>query len=306
MLIFKSIPIPEWNEETKQRIIAFWEQRRMVFTDTEGDTLRGRRGNLWGNLISFDMSRLKTTLTVVRASPQLIHCQLNIDTFYQYITDQNRAYWDNELEALAAYLAPADSTLLRAADVPKQELLRAAGPTTHDPRQLLRAGGPEEASGSDDGPWSNPTAEQAMEDETYRNYECIAQTFRPFQRYPVRWLDAEADYDLARAYWSRPLTQEDWRQFKADGYEYAAIVEDGQIFSLAAAWRYSDTAWEVAAVSTAPEKQQQGYARTVVSFVTAHILASGRKATCLTMQDNVAMQRTAESVGFYPEVRRAC
>jgi hypothetical protein len=36
----------------------------------------------------------------------------------------------------------------------------------------------------------------------------------------------------------------------------------------------------------------------VVSLVTAHILDVGRRATCTTAQDNLAMQRTAESVGF--------
>ena len=84
-----------------------------------------------------------------------------------------------------------------------------------------------------------------------------------------------------------------------DGYEYAAIIAEGQIVSIAAVWRYSDDAWEAAAVSTNPESRRKRYAKTVVSFVSASILASGRKATCLTRSDNVAMQRTAESVGFY-------
>jgi hypothetical protein len=301
MLIFKSIAIEEWNDETKQRIIAFWEKRRMVFTDTQGDTLRARRGNLLGNLTAvFDMSRVVTTLTVVTAGPQWIQCMMDVDASQRNLTVANNAFLNNEMEAFAAYLAPAESTLLRAADVPKQELLRAtAGPTRHDPRQLLRPSASEDATGSDDNPSSHHTDGQPVDDDKYRNYECTAQAFRPCLHYPVRWLDVEADYDLVRAYWSTPLSREDWRQFSADGYRYAAIVEDGVVVSLAAAWCYSDTAWEVAAVSTVAAKRRQCYAKTVVSFVTAHILASGRKATCLTMHDNKAMQRTAESLGFY-------
>ena len=143
-----------------------------------------------------------------------------------------------------------------------------------------------------------------MADTRHINHECTGQTFRPRLDYPVRWLDVEQDYELARAYWTLPLTREDWRQFREDGYEYAAVVEEGRIVSLAAAWRYSDSAWEVAAVSTVPAARRKGYARTVVSFVTAYILASGRKATCLTLRDNLPMQRTAESVGFYRAPRQ--
>src|SRR5262245_18130242 len=113
----------------------------------------------------------------------------------------------------------------------------------------------------------------------HTNYECTKQTFHPCLRYPVRWLDVAQDFELARAHWSLPLplepatptgachshwslplTRDDWRQFQEDGYRYAAIIEEGRIVSLAAAWRYSENAWEVAAVSTAPEKRRQNYA----------------------------------------------
>ena len=65
-------------------------------------------------------------------------------------------------------------------------------------------------------------------------------------------------------------------------------------------WRYSETAWEAAAVRTQPDVCRRGYAKAAVSFVTAYILDSGRRATCTTGSDNLAMQRTARSVGFVP------
>ena len=44
--------------------------------------------------------------------------------------------------------------------------------------------------------------------------------------------------------------------------------------------------------------RRRGYATRVVAFVTAHILASGRVATCSTGEDNIAMRATARGVGF--------
>ena len=77
--------------------------------------------------------------------------------------------------------------------------------------------------------------------------------------------------------------------------------------AIAAEWRYADDAWEAAAVSTLESHRRRGYGKRVVAFVTAHILASGRLATCHTAPDNLAMLRTAlrqqpaVGVGYVPE-----
>jgi predicted GNAT family acetyltransferase len=117
----------------------------------------------------------------------------------------------------------------------------------------------------------------------------------------VRRLDVEREFPLAERLWARrgrALTLEEWRQFHRDGYRYCAIVADGQIIATAAAWKYSDTAWEVAAVGTVEEHRRQGLGKAVISFITAHLLQQGRLATCHTEPDNEAMIRTAQSVGF--------
>lgn len=136
------------------------------------------------------------------------------------------------------------------------------------------------------------------------NLECAAATFRPLQSHAVRWLEVEADYPLARDFWAFPISPEDCQGFRDEGYQYCAVVEDGRIVSIAAAWRYSEQAWELAVVSTAPEFRRCGYGQSVASFVTATILTQGRRATCLTATENVAMQKTAQSVGFYFAPRR--
>jgi RimJ/RimL family protein N-acetyltransferase len=132
------------------------------------------------------------------------------------------------------------------------------------------------------------------------HYACTQHTFRPDQRYPVRWLEWDEDYPLAQGIWpdSHPLTLSTWQEARELGYHYCAVIEGQQIQAIAAVWRYSMTAWEVAAVHTRPEARRRGYASAVVSFVTAYILDAGRCATCTTAWDNLAMQRTAEGVGF--------
>jgi RimJ/RimL family protein N-acetyltransferase len=130
---------------------------------------------------------------------------------------------------------------------------------------------------------------------------CTHESFRPVDCSRVRWLDWENDYPLAAAYWPKeyPLMPADWQQNRADGFRYCAIIEQAAIAALAAVWAYSETHWEVAAVSTAPAARQKGYGTAVVCFATAYILDHGRKATILTDETNVAMRKTAERVGFY-------
>lgn len=136
-----------------------------------------------------------------------------------------------------------------------------------------------------------------MSHTQYIEYECTALSFQPVQRHPVRWLEWEQDYPMVQAFWPEQ-TPEGWQEARAEGFEYCAVIERGQIQAMAAVWRYSEAAWEVASVSTRPEARRRGYAQAVVSFVTAAILNAGKRATCSAASDNLAMQRVAESVGF--------
>jgi len=122
----------------------------------------------------------------------------------------------------------------------------------------------------------------------------------------VRWLDWEADSEQARALWALQgfvYSDEGWEELwsgaRAEGYRYCAVIEGCAIALQAAVWRHSDEACEATAVYTAPAFRRRGYAKSVVSFVTAHILKASRLATYHTDVDNLAMARTAEAVGFY-------
>ena len=117
----------------------------------------------------------------------------------------------------------------------------------------------------------------------------------------VRWLGCAADYALAKVYWQahgQELTRDTWTKAHEYGYQYAAIIEDGQIASMTGVWRFSEDCWEAAAVSTLEGFRRRGYAKSCMAFVIEYILAAGKLATCSTGDDNLAMIATAQSVGF--------
>jgi GNAT superfamily N-acetyltransferase len=130
---------------------------------------------------------------------------------------------------------------------------------------------------------------------------CTSDTFVPAADPRVRWLDQDTDFPLARESWAAKgiwMTRADWDEWHRHGYRYCGIVEDQRLVALAAVWTYSPTAWELAAVQTREGYRSRGYAKAVCSFATAHILASGRVATCGTGADNAPMLRVATSLGF--------
>jgi hypothetical protein len=117
----------------------------------------------------------------------------------------------------------------------------------------------------------------------------------------VRWLDPLHEYDLACAYWQQfqiALPPETWLKAHDYGYQYAAHFEEGQVLSLAALWRFSERVWEVAAFSTLAAHRPYTCSKAVASFVTRHILESGRWATFSANDDNNVMIATAQSLGF--------
>ena len=133
--------------------------------------------------------------------------------------------------------------------------------------------------------------------------ECTLQTFLPAPDPRVRWLDRDADFALAHESWEArgtPISRADWDDWHRTGYRYCGIVEHQRLVAFAAVWRYSPTAWELAAVQTREGYRSRGYAKAVCSFVTAHILGSGRTATCNTRADNAPMLRVATKLGFQP------
>ena len=131
---------------------------------------------------------------------------------------------------------------------------------------------------------------------------CTKQTFRPATFDRVRWLQPDADYRLAAAFWDENNGPLSWRSsgeaHSVYGYRYAALIQGDAIIAVAAALPFSSAAYELSAVMTARACRRCGHGRSVASFVTAFILETADLATCQTREDKQPMIRLAESVGF--------
>ena len=102
--ISKTITLPSWDDEVKQKIVRFWESRGIAFTQATDDTLKGHRGSWLGNLTSYDMSKLLADLTISRSNETQLFCVLDVNISCQDITEWNKAYWQLEMDTLESYL----------------------------------------------------------------------------------------------------------------------------------------------------------------------------------------------------------
>lgn len=100
--------LPVWNEDYQQRAVEYWKGRGFHFGKPSGDTLEGRRGSIWGNLFSFDMSKLRTRLVIRKTDQNAIESMLDIETQFQIITDYNMLYWMLELDTFESALLQGD------------------------------------------------------------------------------------------------------------------------------------------------------------------------------------------------------
>jgi len=90
--ISKQISVPTWDASARRRAAEYWHRRG--FEDAraaDGDSLIGSRGSWFGNLTSFDMTKLRARLEVVPMTPQSVTVTLHVETFGQVITEWNRA-----------------------------------------------------------------------------------------------------------------------------------------------------------------------------------------------------------------------
>lgn len=103
----KIFQLETWNQETKDRMMSFWMGRGFIFTETS-DNIVGTRGSIWGNLFSFDMSKLIAKLTISVDSSNRCECILEINTILQDITSSNERYWLLELDTFESFTLSGD------------------------------------------------------------------------------------------------------------------------------------------------------------------------------------------------------
>jgi hypothetical protein len=100
--------IPYWDEFARHKVVDFWSRRRIKFSETSSHTLVGTRGSWLGNLISYDMSKLKSELMITVSPANELRCRLKINTLMQIITEYNKAWWNLEMESFESYLLETD------------------------------------------------------------------------------------------------------------------------------------------------------------------------------------------------------
>lgn len=96
----------------------------------------------------------------------------------------------------------------------------------------------------------------------------------------------------------RALDESDWKGIYDEGTIYCGLFVNGEMVARACVEKYSLNAWEVADVRTAALHRGKGYARAVCAFALDYILSQGKTATIRTEEDNAAMRRVIERLGF--------
>lgn len=117
-------------------------------------------------------------------------------------------------------------------------------------------------------------------------------------------LNAWEDYDLLNEFFGAHnpdlmcSRDEYFDGFDSSSWTDYVIIEDGAIVSRAAIWKKSDEVWEVAGVSTRPDRRGEGFGSAVVRSCAVKIIENGKIASCTTRPTNTAMINTALSAGF--------
>ena len=97
----------------------------------------------------------------------------------------------------------------------------------------------------------------------------------------------------------KPMKDKRFREFyqKRIAY-YCLLYHDNLPVARGAVEPYSEQAWEAADIRTVFAYRRQGYATEILRFLTQHILAQGKIATCRTEEHNIAMQKAIYTVGY--------
>jgi hypothetical protein len=91
------IPLDATLEGAIEKSLEYWKSRGFKVVESDDFKFSAVRGRLMHNVYSFNMAKLKTTLSVTKTDKE-IACELDINTAFQGITESNIKYWELELE----------------------------------------------------------------------------------------------------------------------------------------------------------------------------------------------------------------
>ncbi len=133
-------------------------------------------------------------------------------------------------------------------------------------------------------------------------YFCLKAGFRPTAHEGVRWLAPQADYyryeQMLLTRGVEPPTYETWLSWHAQGYGFAAFVRQGTVLSVGAVLRQPEGDWQLAGVRTLDAHVGQGFASAVSSFLTNYIVNERGRAKCELADQDFAMRRILERLGY--------
>lgn len=98
----------------------------------------------------------------------------------------------------------------------------------------------------------------------------------------------------------RPLPTKIWNKAYDEGTIYCLLFDENLPLARACVEKYSEGMWEVADVRVVKDYRNQGFAYAVCLFVLNYILENEKTPTIRTEEDNYAMQRVIEKIGFHP------
>lgn len=99
-----SFSVLSWAEAEQAKAIDFWSRRGFAFGPLVETTLTAARGSLWGNLTSFDVTKLQAHLTLTHSPAGELRAVLDVNTMFQFLTDWNHRWLQLELECFETFL----------------------------------------------------------------------------------------------------------------------------------------------------------------------------------------------------------
>lgn len=98
MNISKEISVTYNTQLTPDKIISFWKSRGFSLKKSTGTTFIFKRGNLIGDLFSYNMKHLINKLTINILPNNKLSLEMNILALGRPLTSLNEEYWHLEMK----------------------------------------------------------------------------------------------------------------------------------------------------------------------------------------------------------------
>ena len=116
--------------------------------------------------------------------------------------------------------------------------------------------------------------------------------------WPVSLLDWRVDLVMIRRFYARFGKAVDPDGFEPYVGSPLAVVQAGDIVSLAIPLSFREGETEIGGVATVPEQRNEGCCKALISETAFRILNGGKAATLTTEQGNLPMRAAAAAIGM--------